>query len=213
MDGVCILPYAYALSFFFGWQVNGQHVVLNLFRVKLMEMSLSWDSLFNHAKGLHHLWRSLPLLQKEMLLRMKKVTVLKRILSSVLGNVSFCSFVTSITTKLPIMVCLLLLLLSRISLLEGVRFSWMRIYLFTYMLAASPRKKPASPPRKRSSPNRRVESPRRPPDPSPRRRPDSPPIRRRPDPSPVRRGDTPPRRRPLSPLRRRSPSPPRRHMR
>lgn len=93
MDGVCILPYAYALSFFFGWQVNGQHVVLNLFRVKLMEMLLSWDSLFNHAKGLHHLWRSLPLLQKEMLLRMKKVTVLKRILSSVLGNVSFCSFV------------------------------------------------------------------------------------------------------------------------
>lgn len=66
---------------------------LNLFRVKLMEMLLSWDSLFNHAKGLHHLWRSLPLLQKEMLLRMKKVSVLKRMLSSVLGNVSFCSFV------------------------------------------------------------------------------------------------------------------------
>lgn len=72
----------------------------NMFRVKLMEMLLSWDSLFNHGKGLHHLWRSLPLLQKEMLLRMKKVlAVLKRMLNSVLGNVSFWSFVTLIIIK------------------------------------------------------------------------------------------------------------------
>jgi hypothetical protein len=32
----------------------------NLHSVKLMEMLLSWDSLFNHAKGLHHLWKLCP---------------------------------------------------------------------------------------------------------------------------------------------------------
>ena len=67
----------------------------NLSRVKLTEMLLSWDSLFNHAKGLHHLWKLRPLLQKEMLPRLKKVlAVLKRMPSSVLGNVSFWSFET-----------------------------------------------------------------------------------------------------------------------
>ena len=32
----------------------------NLHSVKLMEMLLSWDSLFNHAKGLRHLWKLCP---------------------------------------------------------------------------------------------------------------------------------------------------------
>ena len=87
-----------ALSFFFrSTNKCPTSSAKNLFRVKLMEMLLSWDLHFNHAKGLHHLRRFLPL-QKEMLLQMTKVlAVLKRMPSSVLGNVSFWSFVTIIT--------------------------------------------------------------------------------------------------------------------